>query len=285
MANDDLHTALTKLIRKAVYPTRMDSNTLMVPVSRLRDLLAAHPAPETNATLTVDNVKMLRETLCLAQVGITNRMPAQDAWPHLDRLQRLIDQLDAHRPLGPDGKHGDRHTPTCGCDDLPAPVRPTLAHAYLNPINNEGSEAGCALWLAGGGVCGQARSAHPSAPASEVDSHVCTVHCDGGHYPAPKADEDCENCLGISVETCMTHHSLNKDCPEPGCRNSGTHGHVGGYTVPWQTVPPVVDEAEIAEVVKTVINESYTLEGYLDPGVDHDIAAAVAAHLRGATRD
>ena len=28
-----------------------------------------------------------------------------------------IDVLDQHRPLGTDGKHGDLHTATCGCDD------------------------------------------------------------------------------------------------------------------------------------------------------------------------
>ena len=27
--------------------------------------------------------------------------------------------LDHHRPLGTDGKHGDLHTPTCGCEDKP----------------------------------------------------------------------------------------------------------------------------------------------------------------------
>lgn len=31
------------------------------------------------------------------------------------------------------------------------------------------------------------------------------------------------------------HHPLNKDCPEAGCRNSGVHGHVGGYTTPYPT--------------------------------------------------
>jgi predicted unusual protein kinase regulating ubiquinone biosynthesis (AarF/ABC1/UbiB family) len=31
----------------------------------------------------------------------------------------IPDACDAHRPLGPDGKHGDRHTKTCGCDETP----------------------------------------------------------------------------------------------------------------------------------------------------------------------
>lgn len=31
-------------------------------------------------------------------------------------LQLAIDLLHQHRPVGPDGKHNDRHTDTCGCD-------------------------------------------------------------------------------------------------------------------------------------------------------------------------
>lgn len=60
--------------------------------------------------------KMLRETLCLAQsaLNLMYLLPANKA--HSDRLQELIDECDRHRPLGPDGKHGDRHTETCGCE-------------------------------------------------------------------------------------------------------------------------------------------------------------------------
>jgi hypothetical protein len=32
-------------------------------------------------------------------------------------INALIAVLDRHRPLGPDGKHGTQHTPTCGCED------------------------------------------------------------------------------------------------------------------------------------------------------------------------
>ena len=63
-----------------------------------------------------DSVKLTRETLSVAQNAVTQ------AWgeferrdEHVARLQALIDACDAHRPLGPDGTHGDRHTPTCGC--------------------------------------------------------------------------------------------------------------------------------------------------------------------------
>lgn len=64
-----------------------------------------------------DGPKMLRETLCVAQTRIGNSDPDRSRTrEHIERLQRLIDECDRHRPLGPDGKHGDRHTPTCGCD-------------------------------------------------------------------------------------------------------------------------------------------------------------------------
>jgi hypothetical protein len=64
-----------------------------------------------------DKPKMLRETLCVAQSRIGNS-PLDEGrkWEHIDRLQRLIDECDRHRPLGLNGKHDDRHTPTCGCD-------------------------------------------------------------------------------------------------------------------------------------------------------------------------
>lgn len=66
---------------------------------------------------TSDDPKMLRETLCLAQNRLLNSPYASDRneW-HAKVLQRLINDCDRQRPLGYDGKHGSRHTPTCGCD-------------------------------------------------------------------------------------------------------------------------------------------------------------------------
>ena len=58
------------------------------------------------------------KTLCLAQTAI-GALSGETGRHHIDRLQRLIDACDAHRPLGPDGKHGDLHTETCGCEDAP----------------------------------------------------------------------------------------------------------------------------------------------------------------------
>lgn len=67
-----------------------------------------------------DGPKMLRETLCVAQTRIGNSgLDEGRRDEHIARLGRLIDECDRHRPLGPDGKHGNQHTPTCGCDDIP----------------------------------------------------------------------------------------------------------------------------------------------------------------------
>jgi hypothetical protein len=60
--------------------------------------------------------KQLRETLCIAQTRIVAAGVDRDrAGRDVANLQALIDECDRHRPLGPDGKHGDRHTETCGC--------------------------------------------------------------------------------------------------------------------------------------------------------------------------
>ena len=62
-----------------------------------------------------DSLKLLRETLCIAQSAIAE---SHVNWckSHGNRLQRLINEIDRHRPLGADGKHGDLHTETCGCE-------------------------------------------------------------------------------------------------------------------------------------------------------------------------
>lgn len=76
-----------------------------------------------STTYTIrDDPKMLRETLCVAQDVIGRSLPDTDRkHKHIARISRLITECDRHRPLGPNGKHGDRHTPTCGCDDVPLP--------------------------------------------------------------------------------------------------------------------------------------------------------------------
>ena len=67
--------------------------------------------------LEVNDLKMLRETLCVAQHTI-NQAWIPNMHLHSDRLGELIDQIDILRPLGPDGKHGERHTAECGCEGV-----------------------------------------------------------------------------------------------------------------------------------------------------------------------
>ncbi len=62
--------------------------------------------------LQEDSLKMLRETLCAVQTGAAGNRRQE----HSERIGRLIAEIDRQRPLGPDGKHGDLHTPTCGCE-------------------------------------------------------------------------------------------------------------------------------------------------------------------------
>jgi hypothetical protein len=59
------------------------------------------------------SLKMLREHLC------TDQARYQTEWPSGIRsaVDVLIEMIDRNRPLGTDGKHGDLHTLTCGCED------------------------------------------------------------------------------------------------------------------------------------------------------------------------
>lgn len=63
--------------------------------------------------LEIEDVKGLREDLCVVQSALAHY---GDQFSRRDRIQKIIDQLDIMRPLGPDGKHGDRHTLNCGCE-------------------------------------------------------------------------------------------------------------------------------------------------------------------------
>ena len=68
--------------------------------------------------MAVDPPKMLREALCVGQALLANMATAdpgiRDA--RVASIGRLITEIDRHRPLGPNGKHGNRHTATCGCE-------------------------------------------------------------------------------------------------------------------------------------------------------------------------
>lgn len=70
----------------------------------------------TIAQLNVDSgdLKMLREALCVAE-GYLLRSDQYSAQGR--HIGTLIREIDNHRPLGPNGKHGTLHTRTCGCED------------------------------------------------------------------------------------------------------------------------------------------------------------------------
>lgn len=71
---------------------------------------------DLHSYIVPDGPKMLRETICVAQAAIGQQYPNDlRLREHLNRLQRLADECDRKRPLGSDGKHGNRHTPECGC--------------------------------------------------------------------------------------------------------------------------------------------------------------------------
>lgn len=74
-----------------------------------------------------DSLKMIRETLCVAQTRIAHSEVDKDRKHlHIDLLGRMIAEIDRQRPLGPDGKHGNLHTPDCGCEGVRRGVK---AHA------------------------------------------------------------------------------------------------------------------------------------------------------------
>ena len=75
--------------------------------------------PTINTDNPADTLKMIRETLCLAQASINYVLQNNDQTEkHIARIGRLIADIDQQRPLGSNGKHGNKHTKTCGCEDV-----------------------------------------------------------------------------------------------------------------------------------------------------------------------
>ena len=72
--------------------------------------------------INISDLKGTREALCAAQNGLnrsgmgTSLSVAQSA-----NIQRIINQIDVHRPLDSDGKHRI-HTAQCGCTDSPIKI-------------------------------------------------------------------------------------------------------------------------------------------------------------------
>lgn len=67
-----------------------------------------------NLKMDDSDLKMFREALCVAE----GHLLRSEQYSYGARyFSDLIKQVDVHRPLGPNGKHGTRHTDTCGCED------------------------------------------------------------------------------------------------------------------------------------------------------------------------
>jgi hypothetical protein len=90
------------------------------PANRVTSVLVTHtePAPCRPHLVLSDSLKMIRETLCVAQaaIGYSPFAMSTRVDEHRDRIGRIINEIDRQRPLGPDGKHGELHTETCGCE-------------------------------------------------------------------------------------------------------------------------------------------------------------------------
>jgi hypothetical protein len=88
----------------------------------------------TSVVLTDHTLKSVREALCAAQtaVGQFYTSSQKDLW--VATLGSLIADIDRQRPIGPDGKHGNRHTPFCQCDGTPSNNAP--ADHQMNEVVN-----------------------------------------------------------------------------------------------------------------------------------------------------
>jgi len=105
-------------------PYRAVVDEVTYPNGKITVTMDFHPEP-TDAERLGNSItpKSLRETLCVAQtalgvMGDITGIKRAAIEHHASMLQRLINQLDELRPLGPDGKHGDgeRCTLSCGCE-------------------------------------------------------------------------------------------------------------------------------------------------------------------------
>lgn len=63
-------------------------------------------------------IKTIGEALSYAECALLNFYPGNSQRAMYARvIADLLADVKRQRPTGPDGKHGNRHTATCGCDD------------------------------------------------------------------------------------------------------------------------------------------------------------------------
>lgn len=89
------------------------------------------------------DLKGLRETL--ARMSSYAGLFPVDMSSDYHRLNKLINEIDRHRPLGSDGKHGNNHTPSCGCEDTPTPGQ-TLERKAWDPKLPSTLRIGDSIW-------------------------------------------------------------------------------------------------------------------------------------------
>lgn len=92
---------------------------------------------------TPESLKGVREALCRVQVlmGAVAHPDVMQALKDSTTINHLIEGIDAQRPLGDDGTHGDNHTPTCGCEDHDVDTYP-MPQMLVRPLMIELTKAG-----------------------------------------------------------------------------------------------------------------------------------------------
>jgi hypothetical protein len=80
--------------------------------------------------MTDTTPKAMHEALCAAQSALGERarsgVDVQRVPRWVASLGVLAAEIERVRPTGPNGKHGDLHTPSCGCEGHNGPWSITL---------------------------------------------------------------------------------------------------------------------------------------------------------------
>ncbi|PBI96965.1 hypothetical protein BKP42_36250 [Rhodococcus erythropolis] len=87
-------------------------------------------------------IKTVSEALSYAETALLNTYPDSEQRAHYaEVIAELLRDIARQRPVGSNGKHGELHTPTCGCADVPAssPVvpAPTETGPWIHRVNGE----------------------------------------------------------------------------------------------------------------------------------------------------
>lgn len=207
--------------RKEAKATRTMLDQGVAAEAALRTEIASHARPPGGYSLAmdlrVDPPKMLREAVCFAQTW------AADATAR-DRIGRLIAAIDVHRPLGPDGNHGSRHTATCGCWDKPEVFEPAAVAEHLEHMRErmrqrlDGiTECPTCSWLGGSEAMTTSQLAckHPwhrlgPNPAAPIPMATALPPC------------------GACQPGCPSRHDRHRDAADPrGAMNRSDMGRVG----------------------------------------------------------